>query len=525
MATAAQEFGRLRAFVWPIHRHELHRFIPTLLIFFLICFNYNILRAAKDSLVVTAPFSGAEAIPFIKVWAILPSALLMTFLYTRFSNYLKREHVFYAMMSVFLVFFIIFAFFLYPHRDALHPHELASELEQKWPLGLHGLIAMIRNWTCTAYYIMSEMWSTIIMTVLFWGFANEVTSIKEAKRFYAVLGIGANVAGIFSGWSATALSRLSFHISLPFGRDAWEQSVALMSAIVIVNCILCMILFRYLHTKGYRSSADNKSPNPAMVPEKNFRMGLRESFAYLARSRYLVCIAVIVVMYNLALNLVEVVWKDQVKQLYPNPSDFNAYMGQVLTAIGVVATLIAMFASANILRKFPWTFGALITPIIVTVTGILFFSFTLFKDNGLGMLAGLLGTSPLIIGVFFGAMQNCLARASKYTLFDATKEIAFIPLSRESKLKGKAAIDGVGSRLGKSGGSIIHQGLLMFLGTVSMSTPYVALILLGVIVAWVIAVRTLGKEFQDLTARHEKLDLGVDQPSQNGLQQIPQSSN
>src|SRR5690349_7413490 len=152
MNTGVKDFSRLRAFVWPIHKHELSKLVPMLLIFFLICFNYNILRATKDSLVVTAPFSGAEAIPFIKVWAILPSALFMTFLYTRFSNLLKREHVFYAMISVFLAFFIFFAFFLYPYRETLHPHHFADRLEQSLPLGFHGMIAMVRNWTCTAYY-------------------------------------------------------------------------------------------------------------------------------------------------------------------------------------------------------------------------------------------------------------------------------------------------------------------------------------------------------------------------------------
>lgn len=495
MDTVNKDFSRLRAFIWPIHRHELVRFIPMLVIFFLICFNYNILRATKDTLVVTAPSSGAEAIPFIKVWAILPSALLITFLYTRFSNSLKRETVFYAMISVFLIFFTLFTFFLYPYRESLHPHKLASHLEQVWPLGCRGLIAMLHNWTSTAYYIMSEMWSTIVMTVLFWGFTNETSSIKEAKRFYAVLGIGANIAGILSGWTATVLSRITYHAFLPFGETAWDQSMAFMNAIVILNCILCMLLFRYLHKKSDLLQATSMN-TPQEAP---FRMGLRKSFAYLAKSRYLICIAIIVVMYNLALNLVEVVWKDQVKQLYPNPSDFNAYMGQVLTAVGMIATLIATFASANILRKFPWTFGALITPIIMTVSGILFFSFTLFKDSGLGTLIAWLGTTPLMVSVFFGAMQNCLARASKYTLFDATKEIAFIPLSQESKRKGKAAIDGVGSRLGKSGGSLIHQGLLMLFGTVSMSTPYVALILLAVISAWIFAVRVLGKEFQEVS--------------------------
>src|SRR5579863_303639 len=73
------KFGKWRSFFWPIHRWELKKFLPMLCMFFLIAFNYSALRACKDSLVVTAPQSGAEAIPFIKVWAILPGALLFTY--------------------------------------------------------------------------------------------------------------------------------------------------------------------------------------------------------------------------------------------------------------------------------------------------------------------------------------------------------------------------------------------------------------------------------------------------------------
>ena len=73
--------------------------------------------------------------------------------------------------------------------------------------------------------------------------------------------------------------------------------------------------------------------------------------------------------------------------------------------------------------------------------------------------------------------------------------MAYIPLSHESKLKGKAAIDGVGSRLGKSGGSFIHQGLLMIFSTLSASSPYVAGFLVAVIGLWIGAVRSLGKQF------------------------------
>lgn len=503
-------FGKLRSYLWPIHRHELKKFIPLLLIFFLVGFNYSLLRAIKDALVVTAPSSGAEALPFLKVWAIVPAALLFTFIFTRVSNRLTREKIFYAMMTIFVAFFLLFMFVLYPLQDGLHPHSFCDRIQQMLPQGFQGFIAMFRNWTFTLFYIMSEMWSTIIMTVLSWGFANDVTSVNDAKRYYGLLGISINLSGIFAGSVATSMSQNVFHSSLPFGATAWDQTIFMLCSVIVLAGVLCMVLFRYIHKQGH---GYNSQTYRAQDDLKDVKMGLRKNFAYLAKSKYLISIAIIVVMYNIAINLVEVVWKDQVKQLYPNPAEFNAYMGQVLTWIGIFATITSIFISGTVIRKFSWTASAIISPLILLTTGIAFFFFFFFKDSSFASFATLFGTTPLALCCFFGSLQNCLARASKYTLFDATKELAFIPLSKECKLKGKAAIDGVGSRIGKSGGSIIHQSLLMCFGTVALSTPYVAFLLLFVIAAWMVAVRSLGKRFNGLVSQQETLkDPDEEQP-------------
>lgn len=511
---SSEGFGKLRSYLWPIHRHELKKFLPMLIISFLVGFNYNILRATKDALVVTAPSSGAETLPFLKVWAIIPGAFLITYIFTRLCNRFSRERVIYIMMTSFLSFFFIFAFLMYPWRDVLHPNELADRLQSSLPIGLHGLVAVFRNWTYSAFYLMSEMWSTMILTVLFWGFANEVTSVKDARRFYTFFGIGANCSGILAGQVATFLSRQTYNPHIPFGTDAWGQSLILLNSIVIVAGILCIALFRLLYYWGFGYGSGNQGEAKA-APK--IKMGMRENFRYLAQSKYLICIAIIVFTYNISINLVEVVWKDQLKQLYPNPSDFNACMGNVLTVIGIISTMTAIFVSGNALRKLSWKSSAMITPLILLITSIGFFSFILFKNYGLGSLATALGSSPLVIIVFFGSLQNCLARASKYTFFDATKELAFIPLSAESKLKGKAAIDGVGSRLGKSGGAVIHQALLITFGTVGASAPYVAVILFGVIGAWILAVRALGKQFNHLVSNYEKLDVPDGEPTPTPL--------
>ena len=124
----SKEFSGLRQFLWPIHRHELSKLVPMLAIFFLICFNYSILKNLKDALVVTAEGSGAEIIPFLKVWVMLPCAVLITFLYSRLGAKFSSEKVFYIIVGLFLVYFLGFITLLYPYRETLHPHSSADWL-------------------------------------------------------------------------------------------------------------------------------------------------------------------------------------------------------------------------------------------------------------------------------------------------------------------------------------------------------------------------------------------------------------
>jgi len=503
------EFTGWRSFLWPIHRWEIKKFLPLLLIFTLICFNYSILKAAKDALVVTAPGSGAEALPFIKVWLILPMALLVTYLFTRLFNRYSQEKVFYIMIGGFLSFFFIFALVLYPLRDAIHPHGVADRLQMYLPQGFQGLISIFRNWSFSLFYVMSELWGTAIMSVLFWGFTNELASVKEAKRYYGILTVGANIATTAAGLITVRLSTQMFDLSFLFGEDRWGQSLGLVTTSVIAAGLLTMGIFRWYHLHVI-----NKDPKMKQIQikhheqKKKMKMGMRKNFSYLAKSKYLICIAIIVLGFNVAINMIEIIWKDQIKALYPDPNMFQAYMGNVLTATGIVSTFIALFLCSNIIRRLGWTFSALITPIALLITGIFFFTMILFKESSaLSTWTAALSLTPLALGVLFGTIQNVLSRACKYTLFDATKEIAFIPLNAESKIKGKAAIDGVGSRLGKSGGSLVHQGLLMVFGSVSLSAPYVGLFLLVVAFGWITAAKSLGRQFNRLTTQDEKLTI------------------
>ena len=470
-------------------------------ILFLICFNYSILRNLKDALVVTAKESGAEVIPFLKVWMILPAAFVATMIYTRLSSRFNQEKVFVMVISTFLTFFAVFAFLIYPLQDTIHPHAFADTVQGFLPAGFKGFVAMFRYWTFTLFYVVCELWGCIALTVLFWGFANQVTEVAEAKRFFGVFTIGGNLAAVAAGQVAVWITRTEY-IPGYFGSTAWEQTLIGLICLVIISGLLAILLFRHL-TRGvlkHQIEKEDRIRNAATTASVKKKGSLRASFRYLASSRYLLYIAVMVVSYNLVINLVEVIWKDRLRVLCPDPQEFNTYMNQLTTLMGVISTVLAILISFMI-HRFGWTFTALVTPVSMVVTSIGFFAF-LFLPEDISLAAGaILGASPLAIAAVFGGMQNCLSKSTKYSVFDATKEMAFIPLASESKIRGKAAIDGVGSRLGKSGGSLFHQVLLMFCGSLLASAPYVALFLLIVCGFWIVSVRRLGVEFDALAAQ------------------------
>jgi len=497
--TTTAEFGKWRSMLWPVRGFELKKFIPMLLLMFFINFNYTILRDTKDALIVTAPGSGAEAIPFLKVWGVLPFAILFMLIYAKLSNILSKTKLFYSTVLGFLAFFAFFDLVLYPARDFLHPTELADKLQAALPNGLSGLVAIFRNWTFGLFYIMSELWGSMAMSLLFWGFANDTTRVSESKRFYAMFGLGANLAMLPSGQLIKYFA--NFQSNAATNVDAWGVTLNYLTLLVLGAGIMTMVVYWWIN-KNVLTDSRFYDPSDVKKAKKKPKMPLKESFAYLLKSKYLLCIAILVIGYGVCIQLVEVTWKNQLKLQYTTPNDYVAFMGMFSQITSVLTIFMMLFVGGNVIRKFGWGKGALSTPVVLLLTGVAFFAFVIFRDQ-LGGFVAALGSTPLMLAVIFGTAQNVASKSTKYSLFDPTKEMAYIPLDQESKVKGKAAIDVVGARFGKAGGALINQGLIVATGSVALIAPYVAGIMIFVLGAWIVAARSLNKRFTALNAEKE----------------------
>ena len=309
-----------------------------------------------------------------------------------------------------------------------------------------------------------------------------------------MFGIGANVALIFSG---QAIKWASVQTE---GRTYTDSLQAMMAMVFVMG--LCVMYIYYWMNRQVLTDPRFYDVTQVKKKKKKLKMGFAQSIKYLFSSKYLGCIAVLVIAYGMSINLIEVIWKSQVKLQYPNPMEYSAFMGSFSQFTGIATLFMLFFVSHNVIRRFGWKSGASVTPLVLLITGVAFLSFILFRDSLTGLTL-LMGTTPLFMAVIFGATQNILSKSSKYSLFDPTKEMSYIPLDEESKVKGKAAIDVVGARLGKSGGSLVQQVLLGFLPTVTAMAPYVGFIFIAVVCFWLVSVGSLATRYEELVESKE----------------------
>ncbi|EOA39910.1 hypothetical protein CARUB_v10008598mg [Capsella rubella] len=470
----------------------LKKIVPLGLMFFCILFNYTILRDTKDVLVVTAKGSSAEIIPFLKTWVNLPMAIGFMLLYTKLSNVLSKKALFYTVIVPFIVYFGAFGFVMYPLSNLIHPEALADKLLATLGPRFMGPLAIMRIWSFCLFYVMAELWGSVVVSVLFWGFANQITTVDEAKKFYPLFGLGANVALIFSGRTVKYFSNMRKNLGP--GVDGWAVSLkAMMSIVVGMGLAIC---FLYWWVNRY-------VPLPTRSKKKKVKpqMGTMESLKFLVSSPYIRDLATLVVAYGISINLVEVTWKSKLKAQFPSPNEYSAFMGDFSTCTGI-ATFTMMLLSQYVFKKYGWGVAAKITPTVLLLTGVAFFSLILFGGPFAPVVAKL-GMTPLLAAVYVGALQNIFSKSAKYSLFDPCKEMAYIPLDEDTKVKGKAAIDVVCNPLGKSGGALIQQFMILTFGSLANSTPYLGIILLGIVTAWLAAAKSLEGQFNTLMSEEE----------------------
>jgi ATP:ADP antiporter, AAA family len=455
----------------------LQKFLLIGSIKFFVIMALTLTRDTKDTLVVTE--SGAEAIAFLKIYGVLPAAAAYIAMYSKLSNVLGKKTLFYVTCIPFFIFFAVFDMFIYPNTASLHPSLATVQRIIGSSGGMAVVASIISNWTSALFYIIAEIYSSVSVGLLFWAFANDVVGVDQAKRFYPLFAQMSGLAPVLAGQYVVRYASQAKTMGISLNRLTMAVSV---SGVMI--CSLYHITCRYIE----RTEKTVEAAAGGAKKEKP-KLSMWESAKFLANSSYLRKVAMLVLGYGLSINFTEIMWKSLVKKQYPDPLDYQRFMGNFSSVVGV-ATCIVILLGVQVIRLLGWRVGAVATPAVMTVLSVPFFAC---------IFLGLDSPTRLTTAVTVGTILSLLSKTSKYALFDPTTQMAYIPLDSESKVKGKAAIDVLGSRIGKSGGSLIQQFLVMIFGNILGAAPVVAIIYYGVLLTWISSANTLAGMFKAKT--------------------------
>jgi ATP/ADP translocase len=427
------------------------KLVSIIVLMCLILLTHNITRSIKDSLI--AKEIGPEIISFISLWIELPLSLCLTLFYIKFNKKYSSELLFKFSVIFFTCFFLVFAYFIYPSKNLLHPNDLyIKQLLKQYPY-FYWFLKVWSQWTLIMFFVISELWPIIAFSTFFWQLVNNKFTISEAQNFYPLLNLCSNfnllLTGILLSFITLNLSSLSYYIG---SKIDFSDILKTISILVGVINIFCIILYLKINQRSELISYFTPKHNISTI----------ETLKIVLSSSYLLAININIISYTISINLLECCWLVSMNKLF-NTDNILHFQGKLLLYIGVFSIIFAIIGQI-ILNQGRWVIGILFTPIIIFITGLSFVLFLLidsdysFSNYSTSQLALLLSL-PIIMG-----------RSAKYSIFDITKEMAYIPLSSELKTNGKAAAELLGVKIGKSSGALIQFIIFTFNTNTNYST-------------------------------------------------------
>lgn len=284
----------------------------------------------------------------------------------------------------------------------------------------------------------------------FWILANLVYNVREAKRVFGFIGAGAIAGGIFGGYLTSLLTNVIDTENLLF-----------VAAFILTGCLP---LTRYI----WRNE---------ILKLNDFQVSLRSNqkvespLLLIKRSRLLTLIATVVGISVLVAKLVDYQYSDYASKLIEDPEELASFFGFWFSTLSLISLLVQLFLTKRIVGTFGVGKSLLWLP-----SGILIGSFLLLFLPQLWVI--------IFIKVVDGSLKQSVNKAAT--------ELLSIPIPIEIKKKTKTFTDVVVDSVATGLAGFI---LIFFINGLAISSTYISLIIIALIIVWLYFIYQLRKEY------------------------------
>jgi AAA family ATP:ADP antiporter len=323
------------------------------------------------------------------------------------------------------------------------------------------------------FFIWVGIFNLMVIAQL-WAFANDVYTVDQGKRLFAIVGFGASLGAIAGSFFTGKL--VSQYGPYPF----------LIAAAVLLG--LCMLLTNLVNAR--EKAAKHEESEGETEGDRAERSGDssvkgRSGFALVFADRYLLLIAVLMLLSNLVNTTGEYILGKTVVANYMAHAGAAAggldekkiigeFYGNYFTWVNVISAILQAFVVSRILKYLGVRTALLVLP-FVALFGYLSMAFI-----------------PLVA---FIRGAKIAENSLDYSVQNTTRNALYLPTSREAKYKAKQANDTFFVRLGD-----LASAGLVFAGTtwLAFGPRQFALTAVALVAVWLVIAFVLGKRFQSL---------------------------
>jgi AAA family ATP:ADP antiporter len=331
-----------------------------------------------------------------------------------------------------------------------------------------------------AFFIWVGIFNLMVIAQL-WAFANDVYTVEQGKRLFAIVGFGASLGAIAGSFSTGQLVKL--YGPYPF----------MLGACALL--LLCMVLTNVVNVREKRARAGQpRPPEPAAEPGAPVTTAVaadtplrgRSGFALVFRDPYLLLIGLLMLLVNFVNTNGEYLLGKLVLGAYIAEHGAAAvagldakkvigeFYGNFQTVVNVLSALIQAFVVSRVLKYFGMRVALLVLPAVALI----------------GYTA--MAFVPLLSFIRGAKLaENSL----DYSLQNTTRHALYLPTSREAKYKAKQANDTFFVRFG----DVLSAGVV-FAGTawLGFAPREFAMVNVALIVVWLVLAVAIGRMFKRL---------------------------
>lgn len=316
-----------------------------------------------------------------------------------------------------------------------------------------------------AFFIWLGIFNVLVIAQ-FWAFANDILDVRRGEKLFPMIGIGSSLGA----WVGSVLAAQFFQ-----SFDAY--TLMLMAGAGLTFSIAITLLAN--------SGATRKTQTPNSTDAGKEPLAKGGAFRMIAKDRYLLLIALLIVVVNLVNTTGEFL------------------LGRLVVAEAKQAIEAGTAGGASLSQLIGTFYGSFFS--WVNMIGLLLQVFVvsrLFKYVG---VRGALFVLPLIALGSYGAFAalpllavvrgaKILENSTDYSIQNTARHALFLPTSREAKYKAKTAIDSFFWRAG----DVLQAGVVLAGTRLALTDQQFALANMGFVLVWLGIVAAIYKRHRQM---------------------------